>query len=69
MLCGIDQLPESRSIVFSDEFPGDFSEGLVVMLAVSVDIDGRVCVEAAGVCGPETCSHGRWATEGSIVKC
>jgi hypothetical protein len=50
VLCGIDQFPESRSMVLRDEFPGDFSEGLTpVILAVSVEIEGRVCADAAGV--------------------
>lgn len=52
MLCGIDQFPESRSTVFKDEFPGDFSDGcgpVPLMFAVRVDIDGRVWFEAAGV--------------------
>lgn len=45
VLCGIDQFPESRSMVFSDAFPGDFSAAFTpapFMLAVRVDIDGRV---------------------------
>lgn len=66
MLCGIDQFPESRSIVFKEELPGDFSEGCPVafMFAVRVEIEGRVWFEAAGVVGlEETDSHGRWATE------
>lgn len=67
MLCAIDQFPESRSIVFNEELPGDFSEGcgpVALMFAVRVDIEGRVWFEAAGVVGPEgTDSHGRWATE------
>lgn len=44
MLCGIDQFPESRSIVFKEELPGDFSDGLmaVPMLAVNVEIEGNV---------------------------
>lgn len=66
MLCGIDQFPESRSMVFSEELPGDFSEGcgpVTFMFAVRVDMEGRVWFEAAGVVGPETDSHGRWATE------
>lgn len=46
MLCGIDQFPESRSMVFSDELPGDFSAVPVPgMFAVNVEIDGRVCEE------------------------
>jgi hypothetical protein len=69
VLCGIDQFPESRSIVLRDVFPGDFSEGLTpVILAVRVEIEGRVCVEAAGVWGPEAVSQGRWATEGSMMR-
>lgn len=57
VLCGIDQFPESRSIVFSDA-PGDFSGAPVPgMFAVRVEIEGRVCVEP-GVCGPETATHG-----------
>lgn len=48
VLCGIDQFPESRSIVFSEPFPGDFSEAPVLgIFAVRVEIEGRVCVEPA----------------------
>jgi hypothetical protein len=65
VLCGIDQFPESRSIVFSDAFPGDFSAGrgmLLVILAVRVEIEGNVCAEETGAfCGPVVVgSHGRW---------
>ena len=52
MLWGIDQFPESRSIVFKEAFPGDFSDEwptALLMFAVSVDMDGRVWAEAAGV--------------------
>lgn len=65
VLCGMDQFPESRSRVFREEFPGDFSDGCTTvpfMLAVIVDIDGNVCVvdTAGGVCGPVLAgSHGR----------
>lgn len=52
MLCGIDQFPESRSIVFREALPGDFSDGLTPaapMFAVNVEIEGNVWFEAAGV--------------------
>ena len=44
VLCGIDQFPESRSIVFNDELPGDLSWAFPVpfIFAVSVEMDGRV---------------------------
>lgn len=44
-LCGIDQFPESRSIVFSEELPGDFSAEVPVpgIFAVKVEIDGSFC--------------------------
>lgn len=46
VLCGMDQLPESRSMVVSEAWPGDFSAGAVgFMPAVRVDIEGRVCDE------------------------
>lgn len=69
----MDQFPESRSIVFKEVFPGDFSAGggaVLVMLAVRVDIDGSVCVEdTGGVCGPvEAGSHGRWVSVASMTK-
>jgi hypothetical protein len=39
----MDQFPESRSIVFSDELPGDFSDVFTpFMFAVRVDMDGSV---------------------------
>ena len=43
----MDQLPESRSIVFNEAWPGDFSAGApaLVILAVKVDMEGRVCEE------------------------
>lgn len=69
----MDQLPESRSIVFSDELPGDFSEGCGIgefMLAVSVDMEGRVCDEEAGggcVSMPGV-SHGRRARAVSMAN-
>lgn len=60
----MDQLPESRSMVLSDALPGDFSDEWMpapFMLAVSVDIEGRVCVdETGGVWLPVLAvSHGR----------
>lgn len=51
VLCGIDQFPESRSTVFIEEFPGDLSHaggGPVFILAVSVEIEGRVCEDGTG---------------------
>lgn len=43
VLGGIDQFPESRSRVFMEEAPGDFSAGGTgVMLAVRVEMEGRV---------------------------
>lgn len=49
VLCGIDQFPESRSIVFSEPFPGDFSAVAPVpgIFAVRVEMEGRVWVEPA----------------------
>lgn len=72
MLWGIDQFPESRSIVFNDTLPGDFSAGgaaVLVMLAVNVDIEGRVCDEdTVGVWGPVVAgSHGRCVSVASMV--
>lgn len=52
MLCGIDQFPESLSMVFKEELPGDFSDGLTPagpMFAVNVEIEGNVWFKAAGV--------------------
>ena len=52
----MDQFPESRSIVFREAFPGDFSAWVGMppaILAVKVEIDGRVWVDdTGGVCGP-----------------
>lgn len=53
--------------MFSEAFPGDFSAGrgmLLVILAVSVEIEGNVCADETGaVCGPVVVgSHGRWVT-------
>lgn len=47
----MDQFPESRSIVFKEELPGDFSVGFPgpVIFAVKVEIEGKVWAEAAGV--------------------
>ena len=68
VLCGIDQLPESRSMVLSEICAGDFSAGCTgwpFMLAVSVEMDGRVWDEETwGFCWP---SQGRCETEFSIV--
>lgn len=52
VLGGIDQFPESRSIVFSEEVAGDFSAGgTALMLAVRVEMEGRVVgvVETGGL--------------------
>jgi hypothetical protein len=51
--------------VFNEAFPGDFSAGrgiLLAILAVRVEIEGNVCAEEAGAfCGPVVVgSHGRW---------
>jgi hypothetical protein len=73
VLWGIDQLPESRSIVFIEEDAGDFSHGgtlALAMLAVRVEMEGRVWEDDAmgKVGGPNLdSSHGRWATEASIL--
>lgn len=71
MLCGMDQVPESRSMVFSEAWPGDFSAGaaVLVILAVKVDMEGRVWEEeTVGVCGPVVAaSHGRWVTALSMT--
>jgi hypothetical protein len=68
VLWGMDQFPESRSIVFNDALPGDFS-AVLVMLAVRVDIEGRVCEEeTVGVCGPVVAGpHGRCVSVASMT--
>lgn len=73
VLWGIDQFPESRSTVFKEAFPGDFSAGrgiLLAILAVRVEIEGSVCAEEVGAfCGPVVVgSQGRWVRVVSMAK-
>lgn len=62
VLWGIDQFPESRSMVFNEACAGDFSVVCPEPFtpAVREDMDGRVCDEW-GACGPAADgSQGRW---------
>jgi hypothetical protein len=57
-----------------EEVPGDFSDGgplALVMLAVRVEMEGKVCEDdvMGRLWEPNfEASHGRWAIEGSILK-
>lgn len=61
-------------MVLSDVRPGDFSDVGIpepFILAVSVEMDGRVCDDddAGGLCGPVTVGpQGRWVTEVSMTQ-
>lgn len=48
VLCGTDQAPESRWIEAIERWDVWWSAGADVMLAVRVEIEGRVCCEGLG---------------------